>query len=145
MKQITSLIAVERATCSTSVADRETVVCNLECHAMGQFAQKITNPVLDEHARGSGACSGVQFPAKSACFLIPARFQSILNVEFVRRKHKDVVRHLRLRTRECEVDLARPQIRACGLHHRDPSPKGSVRKSDQAPGRVCGASAHSTQ
>ena len=26
---------------------------------MGQFAQKITNPVLDKHAHGSSACSGV--------------------------------------------------------------------------------------
>ena len=66
MKQITSLIAVERATHSASVVDRETVVCNLECHTMGQFAWKITNPVLDKHSRGSSAWSGVQFPAKSA-------------------------------------------------------------------------------
>ena len=47
MKWIASLIAVERATCSASVVDWETVVCNLECHAIGQFAQKIANPVLD--------------------------------------------------------------------------------------------------
>ena len=34
MKQITSLIAVERATYSASVVDKEIVVCNLECHEM---------------------------------------------------------------------------------------------------------------
>ena len=47
MKHVTSLIAVERATCSASVVDKETVDCDLECQTTGQFGQKITNPVLE--------------------------------------------------------------------------------------------------
>ena len=45
MKCVTSLIAVERATLSASVVGKEIVDCNLECQTIGQFAQKIANPV----------------------------------------------------------------------------------------------------
>ena len=66
MKQIASLIEVDKAMCSALDIDNETVDCNLECQTMGQFVWKITCPVLDKHARGCSACSGVQFPAKLA-------------------------------------------------------------------------------